>query len=341
MKKTLIIIFTLLFTFSSFALSANGVVEVEPGDQEIVEIEIGIDAEIVYGDVTGDGKVSILDSAYIFFSQVGIVNFDESQKLAADVNGDGLINYDDVKSVFQYSFKTITSFPIEEDFWPEGTPIEVDCDEFGRPDVFLFKRFRDVPLTELEASFTGTAIWKEYNLNLNFDIGISKNVCFYLDFVVKQAANLKLISDIAHVRAMFKNGTFYTILPSINSYSTDLYMEENNFINILDQFNSEFAGVLTSVAFNNYLGSTSVVCNGVNYICEKYQNLFYSETSKCYFTVGGTLKRIEIYNGDSPQFIIIIRSESDTVNRSMTEIPFYYIEVKEDVLKKFGDIISK
>lgn len=68
---------------------------------------------VVYGDVTGDAKINVLDANAIRKSAAKIMTFDEEQKKAADVNGDGRINVMDANLVRRFSAKLISKFPIE------------------------------------------------------------------------------------------------------------------------------------------------------------------------------------------------------------------------------------
>lgn len=67
----------------------------------------------MYGDVDLDGEVSIFDVAavqrYIRGSSLS-----QEQRNAADVNGDFMIDENDVRLIQEYLASLITKFPVEE-----------------------------------------------------------------------------------------------------------------------------------------------------------------------------------------------------------------------------------
>ena len=71
-----------------------------------------------FGDVTLDGKVSLLDSAYIFFSKLGLVKLSDVQLSAADVNADGTVDFDDMREITKVSLGLSSTFTVEENLWP-------------------------------------------------------------------------------------------------------------------------------------------------------------------------------------------------------------------------------
>ncbi len=84
------------------------VVELETGKVEILKVVLNEDMTIdriifrMFGDVTGDGKVSALDARWILQSVALTKDFDESQKLVADINGDGKLGAIDARGVLQF-----------------------------------------------------------------------------------------------------------------------------------------------------------------------------------------------------------------------------------------------
>ena len=81
-------------------------VDIENGQIEVIDV--------VYGDVTGDGRVNSADAAAILRYSVGLLEFTENQKRAADVTGDGRINSADAAAILRYSVGLIDKFPVEE-----------------------------------------------------------------------------------------------------------------------------------------------------------------------------------------------------------------------------------
>ncbi|HEY3285261.1 MAG TPA: dockerin type I domain-containing protein [Armatimonadota bacterium] len=66
-----------------------------------------------YGDLNGDGKVSITDVVTALRGVAGLVTLTDAQKLAADVNGDGKFNISDVVMMLRFVAGLITKFPVQ------------------------------------------------------------------------------------------------------------------------------------------------------------------------------------------------------------------------------------
>ncbi|HEY3284688.1 MAG TPA: dockerin type I repeat-containing protein, partial [Armatimonadota bacterium] len=64
-----------------------------------------------FGDLNGDGKVSITDVVTALRGVAGLVTLTDAQKLAADVNGDGKFNISDVVMMLRFVAGLITKFP--------------------------------------------------------------------------------------------------------------------------------------------------------------------------------------------------------------------------------------
>ena len=69
---------------------------------------------VLYGDLTGDGKINVLDANLVRRYAAKLVELDENQLKAADVNGDGKINVLDANLIRRYAAKLIDKFPVEE-----------------------------------------------------------------------------------------------------------------------------------------------------------------------------------------------------------------------------------
>lgn len=65
------------------------------------------------GDVNGDGVINVEDVILVMQSILGLAQLEEWQQEAADVDGDGVINVDDVILIMQYVLGLITEFPVE------------------------------------------------------------------------------------------------------------------------------------------------------------------------------------------------------------------------------------
>ena len=68
--------------------------------------------QIKYGDVNGDGKITVTDAAFVFQFCTQRRVLSDNAKKAADVNGDGKITVTDAAFIFQYCTQRRTSFPV-------------------------------------------------------------------------------------------------------------------------------------------------------------------------------------------------------------------------------------
>lgn len=69
--------------------------------------------EIMYGDVNGDGNISVIDGVYILRDVLGLKKLNADQKIVADVNGDGEITTVDCVLIQRHVMGFITKFPVE------------------------------------------------------------------------------------------------------------------------------------------------------------------------------------------------------------------------------------
>ena len=89
MLKIIAIIIALTVSFSGNVFATDDVTATEPQEN----------TNIILGDVSGDGKVSILDSAYVFFHVLGLRKLSEEAIAGGDVNGDGKLSFDDMSEI--------------------------------------------------------------------------------------------------------------------------------------------------------------------------------------------------------------------------------------------------
>ena len=68
----------------------------------------------LFGDVSGDGKINVVDANLARKAAAKLESLDEAQKLAADVNGDGKVNVVDANLIRKYAAKMINIFPVEQ-----------------------------------------------------------------------------------------------------------------------------------------------------------------------------------------------------------------------------------
>ena len=67
-------------------------------------------AEVLLGDVNGDGTVDNLDANMVYRYDNGVITLTDDQLAAADVNGDGSVNNLDANEIYRYDNGVITAF---------------------------------------------------------------------------------------------------------------------------------------------------------------------------------------------------------------------------------------
>ena len=71
-----------------------------------------INPAVVYGDVNGDGNVTVDDALVVLQGAVGKIELNDAQKLAGDVDGEAGISVSDALVVLQKAVGKIESLPI-------------------------------------------------------------------------------------------------------------------------------------------------------------------------------------------------------------------------------------
>ena len=187
-----------------------------------------VSPDFIYGDVTQNGKINCIDTAYLFLANIGIIRLNDAQKLAADVNADCKTDRADRKLIGKFVRKAIPTFPVEEMLWPEGTPIETTYDENGNPQIRFFSEFHNTPTDALKAVISGSGILRteESAIMGDFDLGfLQKNV--YIDInptaVEQESVNDRLVdllfkAKVFHCKFLQKDGALYAVLPGTRTY---------------------------------------------------------------------------------------------------------------------------
>ena len=81
------------------------------GEDKVFVTEVRIwEAEILLGDVNFDGDVTILDAVMTLRNAMGLVDFDNAQKVRGDVNDDGDVTILDAVLILRYAMGIITDF---------------------------------------------------------------------------------------------------------------------------------------------------------------------------------------------------------------------------------------
>jgi len=96
------------YTFKGWSTTADGEVVYNPGDVYGENNEITLYAvweeNTVYGDVSGDGEVSVSDVIHILqvIAGSGFSDLTETQKTVADIDGDGFISVSDAIRILRH-----------------------------------------------------------------------------------------------------------------------------------------------------------------------------------------------------------------------------------------------
>lgn len=95
----------------------KGVIKVNGVQEVTAEIKITepqpVRENMYYGDLDGDGKVTVNDLAVISQAINGKIKLKADEKKRADLNGDGRVTKADKELINQFILKTITEFPVE------------------------------------------------------------------------------------------------------------------------------------------------------------------------------------------------------------------------------------
>ena len=71
-----------------------------------------VDDNVVYGDVSGDGSVKLVDAVLILKYMVGLVDFSEKQRICGDVTGDGNVTLSDAIVIQKHLVGLVETLPI-------------------------------------------------------------------------------------------------------------------------------------------------------------------------------------------------------------------------------------
>lgn len=77
---------------------------------KVASFQYGEKPAYTLGNVNGDGKINADDAVLVLRYAVELTEFNETQKLAADVSKDGRINADDAVLILRFAVNLITEF---------------------------------------------------------------------------------------------------------------------------------------------------------------------------------------------------------------------------------------
>ncbi len=86
--------------------SVEGEIKDEGDDNTVVDIK--------YGDLTGDGEVTLQDALMILQNDADLIELDDEQRESGDVTGDGNVGLLDALEILRYDAELIERFPVEE-----------------------------------------------------------------------------------------------------------------------------------------------------------------------------------------------------------------------------------
>lgn len=296
------------------------------------------------GDVSGDGKVTILDSFFVFLNQIGLRKLNEEQLALADVNGDGSVNFDDMREITRYVFNMISTFSSNEKLWPsQGTPVEPEFDENGNQKFLSVEFYKNKGISSTsDIAAKGTMIYQYGSpeevmiADVTFGNSTDRN---YAEMTLRKYNDFEadgLFASLITIR-MVKNGgeNVKLVLPSLNAYVTDFGNTglDESFMSLME---FDITVAMEHEYCNTYYNRAYMLdyC-GVTYTCVEYVTPY--ETVREYFDMSGEFVRMEeISNYDSERFNILnleyMRAELD---EDMLEIPPYYVKISLEQLEDF------
>lgn len=104
MRKKFFKLLVFIGIFCSFQMLSAASMEIQTAMASV---------RVYYGDLTGDGKVSITDLSTLKQALSGTVNLTADEKKRADLNGDGKVDKADQQLMTNYIIGIITEFPVE------------------------------------------------------------------------------------------------------------------------------------------------------------------------------------------------------------------------------------
>lgn len=129
-------VFVLTFTMYLGLFNSNAI-------EAISNDIVASSADILFGDVGGDGLINSLDAALVLKHDVCLITLEAAGLAAADVNGDGGADNLDAAMILKYDAKIIESFPVNDNAPSEDTSeygseedsgIEDSCSEESDPE---------------------------------------------------------------------------------------------------------------------------------------------------------------------------------------------------------------
>lgn len=93
--------------------------------QDAMELTPNAKAEVVYGDLTGDGKVELADVRIALRGVLRLIKLDEGQYAAIDVDGEEGVGLRDVRYILRYALNLINTFPVQKPPAPTNSRVLV------------------------------------------------------------------------------------------------------------------------------------------------------------------------------------------------------------------------
>lgn len=87
---------------------------VDSGSVDLIAAIGESDGTVTYGDINADGSVGIRDAILMNKAVVGAITMNEAQAKAADINGDGTVNGDDLNILLNFLVNNIDTLPADK-----------------------------------------------------------------------------------------------------------------------------------------------------------------------------------------------------------------------------------
>ncbi|MBQ8784167.1 MAG: dockerin type I repeat-containing protein [Clostridia bacterium] len=227
--------------------------------------------EVIYGDVTGEGKVNSQDALTVLQVATGLSEITNYKTGIADTNADGKINSSDALKILQLATGNITSFNKSYDNTLKAKYVDP---------VFA------------HGAFT-------FNVTMTDESVGEFDMVFSTDGKAKVIATIIMFMEIVpvEVRMLHRDGKNYQVVPSV---SWGLEKAQGSYCEIEDDIGLLFDNYVMLFTTEMIYGSTTKkTVDGVKYDCET----FYNENNACFefYFNGNELELLVVSNGDTVQ----------------------------------------
>ncbi len=289
-KKAISVILATVLTFSMLTVYIFAA--------DIVQDE----TTIIYGDVSKDGKVSLVDGFILLASKLGILSLDETQENCADVNADGIVGFSDIWLIVRFSFGSIDSFPADD------IPLPDDPDDPDEPDEPEEKH-----LLEKYYKYDKETGY-EYFIDMNYTLD---SLSMRMRIHVKGNKTLAVITYGGMGYSVLMDGEkYYIIMPASMEYCE---VPEDE----IDEIGGYESGNMIDFANLTFVNSIKVTLDGTGCVCEKYSS---TDTEYSFWFNTSGVVRMELTT-DGKTSVYTVNEFSPSVNDNVFTIPSGYEKV--------------